>query len=51
MDDENDEIDKMIDVTAMKFLLVQNRQQTHEIGSGANGIGIHVCHWLYGAMN
>ena len=32
MDDENDEIDKMMDVTAMKFLLVQNRQQTHEIG-------------------
>ena len=27
MDDENDEIDKMIDVTAMKFLLVQNRHK------------------------
>ena len=33
----------MIDVTAMQFLLVQNRHQTHGwtlIGSGANGLGI-----------
>jgi len=33
----------MIDVTAILFLLVQNRQQTHDwtlIGSGANGLGI-----------
>ena len=35
-------MDRMIDVTAIKFLLVQNRQQTHDwtlIGSGSNGIG------------
>ena len=37
------EIDRKIDVTAILFLLVQNRQQTHDwtlIGSGANGLGI-----------
>ena len=37
----DDKIDRMIDDTAMQFLLVQNRQQTHEwtmIGSGSNGI-------------
>ena len=37
-------IDRKIDVTAMQFLLVQNRQQTHDwtlIGSGANGPGMH----------
>ena len=39
----DNEIDRKIDVTAMQFLLVQNRHQTHNwtlIGSGANGIGI-----------
>ena len=39
----DNEIDRKIDVTAMQFLLVQNRQQTHGrtlIGSGANGLGI-----------
>ena len=37
------EIDRKIDVTAILFLLVQNRQQTHDctlIGSGAKGLGI-----------
>ena len=36
-------IDRKIDVTGMQFLLVQNRQQTHDwtlIWSGANGLGI-----------
>ena len=36
-------IDRKIDVTAMEFLLVQNRHQLHDsslIGSGANGLGI-----------
>ena len=39
-----DEIDRKIDVTAMQFLLVENRHQSHGwtlIGSGANGLGIH----------
>ena len=39
----DNEIDKKIDVTAMQFLLVQNRHQTHDwtlIGSGANELGI-----------
>ena len=39
----DNEIDRKIDVTAMQFLLVQNRQKTHDwtlIGSGANGLGI-----------
>ena len=39
----DNEIDRKIDVTAMLFLLVQNRQQTHDwtlIGSGANGPSI-----------
>ena len=39
----DNEIDRKIDVTAILFLLVQNRQQTHDwtlIGSGANGLGI-----------
>ena len=42
----NDEIDRKIDVTAMQFRLVQNRQQTHDwtlIGSGTNGLGIQEC--------
>ena len=42
----NNEIDSKIDVTAMQFLLVQNRHQTHDwtlIGSGANGLGIQEC--------
>ena len=37
------ELDRMIDVTAILFLLAQNRQQTHDwiiIGWGANGLGI-----------
>ena len=40
------EIDRKIDVTAKIFLLVQNRQQTHDwtlIGSGANGLDIQEC--------
>ena len=43
----DDEIDRKIDVSAMQFLLVQNRHQTHDwtlIGSGANGIGMQVWH-------
>jgi len=39
----DNEIDRKIDVTAILFLLVQKRQQTHDwtlIGSGANGLGI-----------
>ena len=39
----DNEIYGKIDVTAIQFLLVQNRQQTHDrtlIGSGANGLGI-----------
>ena len=35
-------MDRKIDVTAILFLLVQNRQQTHDwilIGSDANGLG------------
>ena len=42
----DNEIDRKIDVTAILFLLVQNRQQTHDrtlIGSGANGLGIQEC--------
>ena len=37
----DNEIDRKIDVTAIQFLLDQNRQQTHDwtpIGSGANGV-------------
>ena len=36
-------MDRKIDVTAILFLLVQNRQQTHDwtlIRSGANGLGM-----------
>ena len=39
----DNEIDRKIDITAILFLLVQNRQQTHDwtlIGSGAIGLGI-----------
>ena len=39
----DDEIDRKIDDTAMQFLLVQNRQQTHDstlVGSDAIGLGI-----------
>ena len=39
----DNEIDTKIDVTAILFLLVQNRRQTHDwtlIGSGDNGLGI-----------
>ena len=39
----DNEIDRKIDVTAILFLLVQNRQQRYDrtlIGSGANGLGI-----------
>ena len=42
----NIEIDRKIDVTAILFLLVQSRQQTHDrtlIESGANGLGIQEC--------
>ena len=42
----DNEIDRKIDVTAILFLLAQNRQQTHVwalIGSGANGIGKQAC--------
>ena len=41
----DNEIDRKIDVTAIQFLLVQNRHQTHDWilnGSGANGIGVQV---------
>ena len=41
----DNEIDRKIDATVMQFLLVQNRQQTHDsilIGSGANEIHMHV---------
>ena len=43
----DDKIDRKIYVTAIQFLMVQNRQQTHDwtlIGSGANGLGIQ--EWL-----
>ena len=43
----DDEIDRKIVVTAMQFLLVLNRHQTHDltlIGSGANGLGIQEWH-------
>ena len=39
----DNEIDRKIHVTAIRFLLVQNRQQTHDltlIGSDANGLGV-----------
>ena len=42
----DNEIDRKIDVSAIQFLLVQNRHQTHTwtlIGSDANGIDIQVC--------
>jgi len=45
-DVDDNEIDRKINVTAILFLLVQNRQQTHDstlIGSGANGLGIQEC--------
>ena len=41
------ELDRKIYVTAMQFLLVQNRHQTHDwtlIGSGAIGLGIQQCY-------
>ena len=41
-------IDRKIDDTAILFLLVQNRQQTHDltlIGSGANEIAYKWCLW------
>ena len=40
------ELDRKIYVTAMQFLLVQNRHQTHDwtlIGSGANELSIQQC--------
>ena len=40
------EIDRKIDVTAILFLLVENRHQTHDwtlIGSDANELGILEC--------
>ena len=39
-------IDRKIDVTTILFLLIQNRQQSHDwplIGSGANGLSIQAC--------
>ena len=42
----DDEIDKKIAVTAILFLLVQNRLQTHDwtlIWSGTKGLGIQKC--------
>ena len=42
----DNEIDRKIDVTAILFLLIQNRQQTHDwtlMGSGAKGLGIQKC--------
>ena len=42
----DNEIDRKIDDTEILFLLVQNRQQTHDwtlIGSGANELGIQEC--------
>ena len=42
----DNELNRKIDVTAMQFLLDQNRHQTHDwtlIGSGANGLGILEC--------
>ena len=47
----DNEIDRKIDVTAILFLLVQIRQQTHGwtlIGSGANGLGIQ--EWFHFAL-
>ena len=49
----DNEIDRKIDVTAILFLLVQNRQQTHGwtlIGSGANGLGTQECLWDFYEM-
>ena len=51
----DNEIDRKIYITAMQFLSVQNRQQTHGwtlIGSGAYGMGKQVCFawrntWIY----
>ena len=40
-------MDRKIELTAIQFLLVQNRQQTHDwtqIESGTNGLGIQECH-------
>ena len=45
----DNEIDRKIDVTAILFLLVQNRQQRLGwtlIGSGANGLGILECVYM-----
>ena len=42
----DNEIDRKIDVTAILFLLVQNKQQTHDwtpIEWSANGLGIQEC--------
>ena len=39
----DNEIDRKIDVTAMQFLLGQNKHQTHDwtlIGSGTTGLGV-----------
>ena len=47
----DNDLDRKIDVTAMQFLLVQNRQQTHDwilIGLGANGLGIQECKRMHG---
>ena len=48
----DNEIDRKIDVTAILFLLVQNRQQTHDwtqIRSGAKGLanGLGMQEWTF----
>ena len=48
-----DEIDRKINVTAILFLLVQNRHQTHGwilIGSGAMGLGIQEWQEMYNSF-
>ena len=49
----DNEIDRKIDVTAILFLLVQNRQQTQDwtlIGSGADGLGIQECFIIFDSI-
>ena len=49
----DNEIDRKIDVTAILFLLVQNRQQTHDwilIRSAANELDIEECKAFKGTM-
>jgi len=47
----DNEIDRKIDVTAILFLLVHNRQQTHDwtlIGSGTNGLSKQ--EWIFDTL-